>query len=204
MVSRADAALLGGRTVDCPNGLFPEQIQVPEEPLPPMTMIFTGALDWEPNVQGLEWFGLTQYARLKLLFPELRLIVAGRRPHDRVQRIIRHMPGAELVPNPKDMKPYLAQASIGIVPLLAGGGSRLKILEYLAAGLDVVSTRSGAAGLESIPCDLMDVTPDAALGEALVHRLRNPRDNRKAATDWVREHHTWEKTLQPLHRLIAA
>jgi glycosyltransferase involved in cell wall biosynthesis len=204
VVSPADAVMVGGRTIVCPNGLFPEQIRVPEEPLPLGAMIFTGALDWEPNVQGIEWFGLTAWPGIRRAFPQARLIIAGRHPHDRVHRIVRQMAGVELVPNPKDMKPYLAEASIGVVPLLAGGGSRLKILEYLAAGLDVVSTQSGAAGLESIPRDLIDVCPDAAIGEAVIQRLHEQRDNRKGATDWVREHYTWDNTLAPMQHLLAS
>jgi hypothetical protein len=176
---------------------------MPPEPLPPRALIFTGALDWEPNIRGLDWFALTTWPRIWRQFPDATLTIAGRRPDERVLRIGRQLPGVTVVADPPDMQPLLATHGVGVVPLLEGGGSRLKILEYLAAGLDVVSTESGAAGLEDVPAELMDTSPDAAIYEVLAHRLRNPRDNRKAATEWTQATYTWNITMEPLAKLLA-
>jgi glycosyltransferase involved in cell wall biosynthesis len=204
VVSEADAAALPALTspLVCRNGVFPDRVVLPPETLPPRAMIFTGALDWEPNVRGLEWFAETTWPRIHRQFPDATLTIAGRRPGDRVRRMAR-LPGVTVVADPADMRPLLATHGVGVVPLLEGGGSRLKILEYLAAGLDVVSTASGAAGLEDVPDSLMDRSPDTAIHEVLAHRLRNPRDNRRAATEWIQATYTWDITLEPLAKLLA-
>jgi glycosyltransferase involved in cell wall biosynthesis len=205
VVSDPDAATLPGDPppVVCRNGVFPARIVMPERPLPPRAVLFTGALDWEPNVHGLEWFARTTWPRIRELFPDATLTIAGRRPSERVRRLERELTGTTVVADPPDMHPLLATHGLGVVPLLEGGGSRLKILEYLAAGLDVVSTASGASGLEDVPPELIDRCPDAAIFEALAHRLRNPRDNRAAATAWVRGTYTWDITMEPLAKVLA-
>jgi glycosyltransferase involved in cell wall biosynthesis len=205
VVSDADAATLPNDPppVVCRNGVFPSRIVMPERALPPRALIFTGALDWEPNVRGIEWFLLTTWPRIRELFPDATLTVAGRNPSNRLLQYGRRLPGVTVVADPPDMQPLLAAHGVGIVPLLEGGGSRLKILEYLAAGLDVVSTHAGAAGLEDIPPNLIDHAPEAALLEVLANRLRNPRDNRETATEWVRCTYTWDITMEPLAKLLA-
>jgi glycosyltransferase involved in cell wall biosynthesis len=205
VVSDADAATLPNDPppVVCRNGVFPDRIVMPERPLPPRALIFTGALDWEPNVHGIEWFLLTTWPRVRAAFPDATLTVAGRNPSERLLQYGRRLPGVTVVADPPDMRPLLAAHGVGIVPLLEGGGSRLKILEYLAAGLDVVSTDAGAAGLEDIPPELIDRAPEAALLDVLANRLRNPRDNRETATEWVRCTYTWDITMEPLAKLLA-
>jgi glycosyltransferase involved in cell wall biosynthesis len=205
VVSDADAAALPNDPppVVCRNGVFPSRIVRPERPLPSRALIFTGALDWEPNVHGIEWFLLTTWPRVRALFPDATLTIAGRNPSSRLLQHGRMLPGVTVVADPPDMQPLLAAHGVGIVPLLEGGGSRLKILEYLAAGLDVVSTDAGASGLEDVPSELMDRAPKADFFEALTSRLRNPRDNRDLATEWVRCTYTWDITMEPLAKLLA-
>jgi glycosyltransferase involved in cell wall biosynthesis len=114
-------------------------------------------------------------------------------------------PGITLLANPPVMATVLDAHVLGIVPLLNGGGSRIKILEYLAAGIDIVSTDVGASGLEDIPDELLDRTPidPRVFADSLVNRLRSPRDTSVLAQDWVRKNYSWDVTLRPLLDFLA-
>ena len=79
--------------------------------------------------------------------PSARLDLVGRNPPESLARRARDMPGVTLHPDVPDVRPFLARSGVMAVPLRIGGGSRLKILEALATGLPVVSTRVGAEGL---------------------------------------------------------
>ena len=82
--------------------------------------------------------------------PAARLRVVGRKPL-RLSFGRSKPPGVELHADVPDVRPFLATSGVMVVPLRIGGGSRLKILEALASGLPVISTRIGAEGLELVP-----------------------------------------------------
>lgn len=120
------------------------------EPLPDASepqLTFVGSLDWRPNQDGLRWFLETTWPLIQAAAPSARMTVVGRRPP-------RWMPGfcsrhgARLAADAPDVRPHLAETSVVVVPLRIGGGSRLKILEAMAAGKPVVSTSIGAEGLD--------------------------------------------------------
>ena len=85
---------------------------------------------------------MSNYRRARV--PGARLVLVGRRPPEWLCRQVAHLPGVELHPDVPDVRPYMAASALMVVPLRIGGGSRLKILEAIAAGLPVVSTRVGA------------------------------------------------------------
>ncbi|MEE4117280.1 MAG: glycosyltransferase family 4 protein [Marinilabiliaceae bacterium] len=110
------------------------------------SLLFLGSLDWQPNLNGLEWF-------LKKVFPLIRdknknikLRVAGRGASRNTIRLIEKS-GALYQGSPEDSVSFLKSGSVLIVPLFASSGIRIKIIEALAQGLDVISTFEGAAGL---------------------------------------------------------
>jgi glycosyl transferase family 1/glycosyl transferase family 4 len=185
---------LGGTAIVGANGVSPAA--APGGSRRPRSVVFAGALDWEPNVEGLAWFVEQIWPRVRAQVPEASLTVAGRRPGRCVIGVC-SAPGVRLVPDPTDMAGVFAAHVVGVVPLLTGGGSRIKILEYLAAGLDVVSTPLGAAGL-SIPPSFCSLAPDAhSFASLLTDRLLEPRDV-TGAPAWVVDRHAWPVTLAPL------
>jgi len=202
LTTQADADALPGvrEAVVCRNGIFPSTADhARREDRPPYSMVFSGALDWEPNIAGLAWFTREVWPLVQSAQPAATVTVAGRNPTPAVVAAC-DRPGITLLPNVPEMAPVLDAHRVGIVPLLAGGGSRIKILEYLAAGIDVVSTDVGASGLEDVPGDLVDRLPadPRVFAEALVRRIEAPRDNGARAQDWVRKNYAWDVTLQPL------
>ena len=114
----------------------------------PLSLSFIGSLDWMPNQEGLRWFLDTVWKRLLAPnFPELTFHIAGRTAprwlHElAIERVIFHGE----VPNAAD---FLNQHSVMVVPLLSGGGMRAKILEGMALGKVVLSTRLGIEGIET-------------------------------------------------------
>jgi glycosyltransferase involved in cell wall biosynthesis len=138
--------LLGAARVEVvPNGVD-TSFFVPGDALPDAgSLLFTGSMDYRPNVDAVRWFA----AEILPLLPDARFDVVGAKPTEEVlslrsERVIVH--GA--VP---DVRPYLARTEQVVVPLLDGGGTRLKILEAAAAGKAIVTTSVGVAGLDFAP-----------------------------------------------------
>jgi glycosyltransferase involved in cell wall biosynthesis len=140
----------------------------------PTRILFLGALDWRPNLDAVAVLLDTIFPQLLHQEPAAKLWIVGRNPPAALAERLRQTPGAELRANVADVRPYLGESGVMAVPLRIGGGSRLKILEALACGLPVVSTRVGAEGLLLEPeTDYVQAEPDV-MAEALVRAIRNP------------------------------
>jgi len=111
------------------------------------TILFVGNLGYMPNVSGLVWFVETIFVWLQAENPNLKLLVVGKSPAPAVEKLCREHARIELVKNPPDILPYYEQCGVVIVPLLSGGGTRIKILESGRARRPVISTPTGAYGL---------------------------------------------------------
>ncbi|GAB47738.1 glycosyltransferase [Mobilicoccus pelagius] len=124
-------------------------------------LLFTGALDWRPNVGGILWLVESpQWARFVETHPGVVLTVAGRNPSDDFRARLEAAPGVRVEADVPSMRPLLERARLGVAPLLEGGGSRIKLLEYVAHGLPSVSTVVGASGLDGLPEDAIVQTPE--------------------------------------------
>jgi len=113
-------------------------------------LLFVGALDYEPNIAGLKWFLDGIFPKVKERYHDVRLLVVGRRPPEDLVRTCGEHPGVEIHPDVPDVGPYYEMCGAVVVPLLCGGGTRIKILEAAMAGRPVLSTPLGAQGLS---CD---------------------------------------------------
>jgi len=110
-------------------------------------LIFSGMLNWEPNVDGVRYFVQEIWPLIKRDRPGARLYLAGSDPVPFISRLQEQDHSIVVVPNPEDMRPWSARAMVFICPILAGGGTRLKILDAMAMGKPVVSTSIGSEGL---------------------------------------------------------
>jgi polysaccharide biosynthesis protein PslH len=138
-------------------------------------ILFLGALDWRPNLDAVALLLGEIFPLLRAQVPGAELLIVGRHPPDQLRKKIAGIAGVSLHADVPDVTPYLAQCALMTVPLRIGGGSRLKILEALAAGLPVVSTTIGAEGLEledGRHLRLADSPSDHAL--ALAAALKDP------------------------------
>lgn len=115
------------------------------------TLLFQGGMDWYPNRDAVEYFTTAILPAVRKQMPKTRFVVAGRNPPEGFIQRISAKARVEFTGTVPDMRPYLAKATLAVVPLRIGSGTRLKILEAAAAGLAIVSTSLGAEGLEFRP-----------------------------------------------------
>lgn len=133
-----------------PNGVDPDYFaadRFPPAPDAAPTVLFCGALDYTPNVDGLGWYFAHADAALRAARPDRRILIVGKNPVPAVRDLGR-IPGVTVVGEVPDVRPYYQRAWLQMVPLRIGGGTRLKITESLSIGCPVVSTTIGAQGLE--------------------------------------------------------
>jgi polysaccharide biosynthesis protein PslH len=130
-----------------PNGVAADEFGPFPAATGPPTLLFSGTMGYAPNAEGIAWFVRECWPRVRAGVPEARLLVVGRDPGPRVLRLGGE-PGVEVVGAVESMLPYFERATAVVVPILAGGGTRLKLLEGLAAGRAVLSTSTGAEGIE--------------------------------------------------------
>lgn len=108
-------------------------------------VVFTGKMDYRPNVDAVLWFAEAIWPLIRRERPEARWAVVGQRPHPRLESL-RQLDGVILTGRVPQVQPYLAGAGVYVMPLRIGSGTRLKLIESMAAGCAVVSTTIGAEG----------------------------------------------------------
>jgi glycosyltransferase involved in cell wall biosynthesis len=136
-------------------------------------VVFVGAMDWEPNIDAMEYLCREIWPLLLAQVPEAKLRIVGRNPGERVRRLAK--PSVEITGRVPSVLEHLHQAAVVVVPLRIGGGTRLKIYEAMAAGKTVVSTSVGAEGLDVRPGrDILLVDETKAFADAIVRLLRDP------------------------------
>jgi glycosyltransferase involved in cell wall biosynthesis len=133
-------------------------------------VLFLGSMDWEANIDGVDFFCRDIWPAIQTAVPTARFCVVGRNPP---QRIIGRASNSIIVTGRVDsVLPYLYEASVFVVPLRIGGGTRLKIYEAMAAGKAVVSTSVGAEGLDVRHGDNILLADDAkSFAESVVELL---------------------------------
>ncbi|MBA3652980.1 MAG: glycosyltransferase [Actinobacteria bacterium] len=139
--------------------------------------LFVGS-DYEPNVDGIEWFLRTVWTRVQTRRPEARLLIVGNRMERFAGRWSRE--SVEVVGHVPDVRPYFEASRIVVCPVFYGGGSPLKLLEAAAAARPVVTTRYCARAVEDRK-HAMDVpTSRAAWADAILKYLDDPAVSRTA------------------------
>ena len=107
--------------------------------------VFTGTMDFRPNVDGVLWYANHVWPRIRERLPGAHFYIVGRHPHARLARL-REVPGVVITGSVPETQPYIRAAAVYVVPLLVGGGTRLKLLESTAMGKAIVATRLAAEG----------------------------------------------------------
>jgi polysaccharide biosynthesis protein PslH len=111
-------------------------------------LIFCGSLDYYPNKQGLLWFYYQVYPLIKKAFPSILFTVVGNVKEMESYQRLACDPSVKFIGKVDNVVPFYERASVAVVPLLSGSGTRLKVLEAMSMGNPVVSTSIGAEGID--------------------------------------------------------
>lgn len=185
--------------VAIPAGIEMETYDVlPEISPEPFTLCFLGSLEWTPNLQGLTWFIERVWPRIREAIPEACFHIAGKNPPDHLFH--NPSPGVFIHGQVDSAPIFLRQYESMVVPLLAGGGMRLKMVEGMAAGLPIISTPVGAEGIDGISGEhfILAESPEA-FADACIQVLRHRELRHKlalAATALARNNYDWARLTQ--------
>jgi glycosyltransferase involved in cell wall biosynthesis len=151
----------------------------------PPTVLFLGSMDWEPNVDAVEYFCREIWPAVIAKVPSAMFRIVGRNPHPRVRKLACN--SVQVTGTVPSVIEHLTEAVVFAVPLRVGGGTRLKIFEAMAAGKAVVSTSVGAEGLDVTDGQdviLADTAPEFAA--AVIEVLESPGRRRALESAAVR------------------
>ena len=209
--SEADRARARALVPDLQAAVVPNAVDVdefrprPGDPAPDgATVLFFGAINYFPNVDGLGFFLREVWPILERSHPRARLKIVGQAP---TPEILAHAgPRIEVTGRVPDLRPHLSAAAVTIAPLRIGGGTRFKILEAMAMARPVVSTPIGAEGLEAEPGRqllLAETAEDfaAAVGRVLDDAALGSRLG-AAGRMLVEERYSWQAAGERLERFL--
>lgn len=167
-------------------------------------LLFTGKMDYRPNVDAMLWFTSTVLPEVRKQIPDARLHIVGQKPHPQLEAL-RAKEGIEVTGWVPEILPFLHATDVYVAPLRMGSGTRFKILEAMAAGCAVVATTAAAAGLHHESQQVIVIAnSEVEMTDAIVSLLRDKDRRQKlggAAQAYVKKHYDWSFLIP---RLAAA
>jgi len=214
-VSEADAEALrrlvpGLDPAVVPNGVdlefYNDQIPMTKTPwgMGHGSLVFTGKMDFRPNVDAVLWFADEVLPRIRAARPEAHFVVVGQKPHARLDPL-RQRKDVTLTGWVEDVRPYMATAAVYVAPLRMGGGTRLKLLEAMALGKAIVSTSLGCEGFAVADGrELRVANAPEAFAAAVLELLADEAQRTalgRAARRFVEARYGWEAIVPKLEQL---
>ena len=204
LVSDAEAALLKQRAPLAQHKIHPFENGVDADYFSPardypnpyspavQSIVFTGAMDYWPNIDAVTWFAERVFPAVRDAMPGAQFTIVGSRPGEAVQALARQ-PGVVVTGSVPDVRPYLAHAACAVAPLRIARGVQNKVLEAMAMARPVVVSAQAAEGLRAeAGHDFSLAQGEAEFAEAVVAQLQHPvsaaraRDSILARYDWAR------------------
>ena len=167
-------------------------------------LVFTGTMDYRPNVEAVTWFAGTVMPALASAGVDARFHIVGARPTDAV-RALAALPGVHVTGRVADTRPYIAHAAIAVAPLTIARGIQNKVLEAMALARPVVASPAAFEGVRARRGqDLLvaDGVPEWVSAVRAILEGRHPGLGAAARTA-VRQRHDWSATLRRLDPLLA-
>jgi glycosyltransferase involved in cell wall biosynthesis len=150
------------------------------------SLIFTGSMDWLPNEDAMAFFCRDILPLLRSEEPDVTISIVGRAPTPAVRRLASEH-GVTVTGRVDDVRPYMRDAAVYVVPLRIGGGTRLKIFEAMAMAKAVVSTTVGAEGLPVTAGEHLLIADEPRGFARGVVRLLRDIDKRRAVEQAARQ-----------------
>ena len=212
-VSEADRSALLDLGVGTPitvvsNGIDLDAYQpAPRPASASKTIVFTGKMDYRPNIDAVLWFAHTVLPLVSVHAPDARFQIVGMNPHPRLD-VLRGVPSIEITGAVADTRPYIHEAAAYVIPMRVGGGTRFKALEAMACGAATVSTTLGVEGIgvsdgtEALIADTPEHFAQAVLrllddADGILHRQLGAQGRR-----FVEQHYGWEQIIPRLEAVL--
>jgi sugar transferase (PEP-CTERM/EpsH1 system associated) len=188
------------------NGVDLDYFTPSGEPSHDPTIVFTGAMDYFPNIDAVLYFSKAILPRIQAQVPEARFVIVGKNPVTSVRRLA-SLKGVEVTGEVPDVRPFSRQASVVVAPLRVARGIQNKVLEAMAMGLPVVASPKAHEGLDARPGRHLFVEDDPGRSADLVVNLLNSPLLRaavgRAARSFVESRHCWGDSMAKLDRVLA-
>ncbi len=213
-VSEADALALRQlvptlQPIVIPNGINVEDYTLRDIPddtgrAATATLVFTGKMDFRPNVDAALWFAGEIWPRIRAAWPEAQWMIVGQKPVERLLRL-NGQNGLVITGAVEDVRPFIAGAAVYVAPVRMGGGTRFKLLEAMALARPIVSTTLGAEGFAvAAGRELLLADSPADFAAAVISLLADPA---RAATlgqagrAFVQARYDWSAIVPKLERV---
>lgn len=214
VVSEEDRqALSEAMGANCPATVIPITVDLDE--FPPIErgvdanhIISVGTMYWPPNVDGMLWFLQEIYPLIRQQMPGVAFDIVGARPPEEIAAYDRREIGVHVHGYVADPTPLLQNAGVMVVPLRAGSGMRVKILNAMAQGLPIVTTSMGCEGIEVVHDQHLKIadTP-SEFAAAVLECLQNPHEAKRlgeAGRQLIAERYDYRTACRPLDAIYSA
>ncbi|MBN1464819.1 TIGR03087 family PEP-CTERM/XrtA system glycosyltransferase [candidate division KSB1 bacterium] len=184
---------------------MPKKVSAPDIMTP--NIVFTGVMDYLPNVDGVCWFVDHVWKMLRRARPDLSFYIVGKNPVDAVQELHSPSDGVFVTGFVPEVAPYLFSAGAFVAPIRIARGMQTKILEAMAHGVPVISSRGSARGIGATPAQelLVADTPEEFVSQILT--LLTDRGTagrlRENALNFIRQKFDWDRNLAVFDELLA-
>ncbi|MEO8062843.1 MAG: TIGR03087 family PEP-CTERM/XrtA system glycosyltransferase [Pseudomonadota bacterium] len=169
------------------------------------TLVFTGVMDYWPNVQGVQWFADEVLPLIRAKLPEVRFIIVGSKPTEAVLKL-RARPGIEVTGFVDDVRVYVSAAALCVVPLKIARGLQNKVLEAMAMGKTVVCTSQSLEGIrarDGVEVVVAEEAPEfAAQVVSLLGQPERAGEIGRQARRCMERGYSWEANLRQLDVLL--
>ena len=188
-----------------PNGVDTEYFAPADEPYDAATIVFVGRMDYYPNQESMFRFCATTLPLLRARRPETKLVIVGAEPTPSVKRL-GEIEGVTVTGSVPDVRPYLRKAALMVAPLNIARGTQNKILEAMAMGVPVVTSRIAAGGVDARDHEhfLAASTPNEYVA-AIVAIASDPALRRRLAVagrERMLSHHAWDRSMRRMDDIV--
>ncbi|MEG3177582.1 TIGR03087 family PEP-CTERM/XrtA system glycosyltransferase [Sphingomonas sp. RB3P16] len=166
-------------------------------------IVFTGQMDYRPNIEAVTWFVETILPRIQVRYPHARFAIVGRAPTEAVTALARHS-GVVVTAEVADVRGWIAAASVVVAPLRLARGIQNKVLEAMAMARPVVASRAAAEGIDHAGTIRVGES-DGEMAEAVLALLDDPAAAAQIGRDaraQVQQRYSWDARLAPLDAIL--
>ena len=196
----------GAATDWFPNGVDAEYFSPGAEPYDPYTISFIGRMDYYPNQECMARFCTDVWPLVKAREARMKLLIVGADPSPEM-RALGKLPGVTVTGSVPDVRPFIRGSALMVAPLAIARGTQNKILEAMAMGVPVVTSRIAAGGVDAEAESHLLVADSAAqITQAILRITENPAERKRlaqAGRQRMLSHHAWPRSMQRLDALIA-